>query len=329
MAQLVLSVCSGSLLLARAGLLDGLKATTHHQVIELWNITMNKGILYGIGAYTLWGFFPIYWKLIKSVPPTEIIGHRMLWSFVFVGLIIAARKDWGGFRPIRQNRRNALDYLATAALLSVNWLVYVWAINSGHIVESSLGYFINPLVNVVLGVVFLRERLRLWQWIPVGVATIGVGYLTISFGALPWIALALAFSFGLYGLIKKTAALGSVHGFSMETGFLFFPALGYLLYLEFVGRGAFGHESILVTSLLVLAGVATGLPLLWFGAAARRIHLSTMGFLQYIAPTFQFLIGVVIYGEDFSRHRLVGFSIIWVALLIYSIEGVLHYRKSY
>ncbi|MBC8504788.1 MAG: EamA family transporter RarD [Chloroflexi bacterium] len=289
---------------------------------------MNKGVLYGIGAYTLWGFLPIYWKLIKNVPPLEIIGHRMVWSFVFVGLIIAARKDWGGFQPIRESRRNLLNYLATAALLSVNWLVYVWAINSGHIVESSLGYFINPLVNVLLGTVFLREKLHLWQWISVGLATIGVGYLTVSYGALPWIALTLAFSFGLYGLIKKTAALDSVHGFTVETGFLFFPALGYLLYLEFVGHGAFGHQTVPVTILLALAGLVTGLPLLWFGAAARRIHLSTLGFLQYIAPTFQFLIGVLIYGEDFSQDRLIGFSIIWIALLIYSLESVLRRRKT-
>ncbi len=289
---------------------------------------MNKGILYGIGAYGLWGFLPIYWKLLQDVPALEILGHRMIWSFAFVALVVTARKSWSGFRPMVKKPKHALIYLATGILLSVNWLVYVWAINSGHIVETSLGYFINPLVNVMLGVVILRERLRLWQWIPVGLAALGVLYLTVSYGALPWIALTLAFSFGVYGLIKKTAPLGSTHGFMLETGFIFFPAFGLILYLEFVGSGAFGHRAASTTLLLALAGVATGLPLLWFGEAARRIHLSTLGLLQYIAPTMQFLIGVILYGEDFSRDRVIGFSIIWVALLIYSIEGAVARRKD-
>jgi len=289
---------------------------------------MNKGILYGIGCYTLWGFLPIYWKMIQSVPSLEIVGHRTLWSFAFVMVYVIATKAWSGFRPVRDNPKILLVYIATGVLMSGNWLIYIWAVNSGHIIESSLGYFINPLVNVLLGVIFLRERLRLWQWISVGLATAGVLYLTVSYGALPWIALSLAFSFGFYGLIKKTAALESIPGFTIETGFIVLPALAWLLFLEFSGRGAFGHGSVQTTLLLVLAGVATGLPLLWFGAAARRIHLSTLGFLQYIAPTFQFLIGVLIYGEDFSQDRLIGFSIIWIALLIYSLESVLRRRKT-
>ncbi len=289
---------------------------------------MNKGILYGIGAYALWGVFPIYWKLLKSVPPLEIVGHRAVWSFVFVSVYVAATNAWGGFRPVRSKPKILLVYFATGTLLSGNWLIYVWAVNNGFIVESSLGYFINPLVNVLLGMIFLREKLRPWQWIAVGLAAVGVVYLTVSYGSLPWIALSLAFSFGFYGLIKKMAALESIPGFALETGFMFIPALGLLLFLEFSGRGAFGHQSALVTLLLALAGVATGLPLLWFGAAARRIHLSTLGFLQYIAPTFQFLIGVLIYGEDFSPDRLIGFCVIWGALLIFSVEGVLHRGNS-
>ena len=287
---------------------------------------MNKGIWYGIGAYVLWGFFPIYWKLIHSVPPLEIIGHRMVWSFVFVALIITVRKSWRGFRPVIENRKRVFIYLGSGLLLTVNWLVYVWAVNSGFIVESSLGYFINPLVNVMLGVVFLRERLRLWQWIPVGLAALGVLYLTVSYGSLPWIGLSLAFSFGFYGLLKKTAPLNSTHGFMLETGIMFLPALGLLLYLQFVGKGAFGHQSASTTALLALAGVATGLPLLWFDVAARQIQLSTLGLLQYIAPTLQFSIGVLIYGEDFSQARAIGFGIIWMALIIYSLEGFVHRR---
>ena len=289
---------------------------------------MNKGIWYGVGAYVLWGFFPIYWKLIHDVPALEIISHRMVWSFVFVAIVIALRKSWQGFRPVLENRKRALVYLGTGLLLTLNWLVYVWAVNSGYIVESSLGYFINPLVNVLLGVVFLRERLRLGQWIPVGLAAAGVLYLTVSYGSLPWIALTLAFSFGFYGLLKKTAALASTHGFMLETGFMLLPALGYLIYLEFTGQAAFGHQSLFTTGMLIFAGVATGLPLLWFGAAARQIPLSTLGLLQYIAPTLQFSIGVLLYGEDFSQARVIGFSIIWLALLIYSSEGFLHRRAS-
>lgn len=289
---------------------------------------MNKGILYGLGCYTLWGFLPIFWKLIDSVPSMEIVGHRTVWSFVFVLVYVIATRAWQGFQPIRQNPKILLVYLATGILMSGNWLIYIWAVNSGFIVESSLGYFINPLVNVLLGVVFLREKLRLWQWIPVGLATLGVLYLTVSYGALPWIALSLALTFGFYGLIKKTAPLDSISGFTLETGFVFIPALMWLLFLEFEGSGAFGHDSAFVTLMLVLAGVATGLPLLWFGAAARRVHLSTLGFMQYIAPTFQFLIGVLIYGEDFSQDRVIGFCIIWTALLIFSIDGIFHRRRA-
>jgi chloramphenicol-sensitive protein RarD len=202
-------------------------------------------------------------------------------------------------------------------------LVYVWAVNAGYIVDASLGYFINPLVNVVLGVIFLRERLRLWQWIPVGIAAAGVLYLTISYGTLPWIGLTLAFTFGTYGLLKKTASLNSVHGFTLETGFLFIAALPYLLVLEFTGQGAFPYGSLLETILLILTGVATGLPLLLFGAAAKRIHLSTLGFIQYIAPTLQFLIGVLVYGEAFTPDRMIGFGLIWFALAIYSSDSLL------
>ncbi len=289
---------------------------------------MNKGIIYGIATYILWGILPIYWKLIQAVPSVEIVGHRMLWSFVFVFLVVVIRRDWSQFAIIRQRPKILLIYLATATILTGNWMIYIWAINRGFIVESSLGYFINPLVNVLLGVIFLRERLRIWQWVSVGLAALGVLFLTVSYGQLPWIALSLAFSFGFYGLIKKTAILDSIPSFTVETAFMFLPALGWLLYLEFVGRGAFGHLSLLVTFMLVMAGVATGFPLLLFGVAARRIPLSMVGILQYIAPTLQFLIGVLIYGEDFSQDRIVGFCVIWLALLIFTIDGAFNRRRA-
>ena len=290
---------------------------------------MNRGVFYAIGAYALWGFFPVYWKLIHDVPALEIIGHRMVWSFVFVVIVVTLSKKWQGIKTSLTDKRTLLTFLMTAGLLFVNWLVYVWAVNAGFIVETSLGYFINPLVNVVLGVIFFREKLRLWQWIPVGIAFSGVLYLTISYGTLPWIGLTLAFSFGLYGLLKKTARANSLQGFTLETGFMFLPALTYLLILEFSGRGAFGHGTPTETILLAFSGVATGLPLLLFGAAAQKIRLSELGFLQYIAPTLQFLIGVLVYGESFSPDRMIGFGLIWVALAIYTADSVLARQRSH
>ena len=289
---------------------------------------MKKGVWYAIGAYGLWGVFPIYWKTIQDIPALEIISHRVVWSFIFVLGLVAIKKDWREFNPIANNKKQLLPYLATAILLGVNWLTYVWGVNAGYIIETSLGYFINPLVSVLLGVIFLREKLRPWQWISVALAFLGVLYLALSYGRLPWIALTLAGSFGLYGLIKKTASLESLHGFTLETGAIFVPALAYLIYLEAAGQGAFGHTTIPMTALLALTGIATGVPLLWFGTAARQIKLSTLGFLQYIAPTLQFLIGVLVYNEDFSPDRIIGFSVIWAALLLYSLEGIFARRKA-
>jgi chloramphenicol-sensitive protein RarD len=218
-------------------------------------------------------------------------------------------------------------YTLAAILLSLNWYTYIWAVNAGYVVEASLGYFINPLVNFLLGVIFLGEKLRRGQIIAVILAILGVAYLTVSYGSLPWISLVLAFTFGMYGLIKKTAPLESMHGFSLETIVLFLPALGYLLYREASGVGAFVHQGGVVTLLLILAGPVTSIPLLLFGYSARRIPLSMLGFIQYITPTMQFLLGVLVYFEPFPKARLVGFCIIWLALMLYSLEGVLFSRK--
>ena len=220
-----------------------------------------------------------------------------------------------------------LVYILSALLLATNWLVYIYGINSGQIVETSLGYFINPLVSVALGVIILRERLRPLQWAAVGIAGLAVIYLTVQVGSPPWIALALAFSFGLYGLIKKIAPLGALQGLSLETGLLFLPAALYLLYSYFQGMGAFGREGLSVTILLALAGIITALPLLLFSSAARAISLTLLGILQYIAPTVQFLLGVYLYNEVFTLTRLIGFSLIWVALLIFTFEGLNERRK--
>ncbi len=288
---------------------------------------MNKGVLAGMAAYILWGLFPIYWKLLEQDPAIEILAHRMVWSLLFVAILMTAQREWRWLREALRNRRTVLVYTLAATLLGFNWFIYIWAVNAGYVVEASLGYFINPLINFLLGVIFLGERLRTGQVVAVILAGLGVVYLTVNYGSLPWISLLLAFTFGMYGLIKKTAALESMHGFSLETMVLFLPALGYLLYRQSAGIGAFGHQGAVTTLLLVLAGPVTSIPLLLFGYSARRVPLSMLGFIQYIAPTLQFLLGVFAYHEPFPMARLVGFSIIWLALLVYTLEGVLFSRK--
>jgi chloramphenicol-sensitive protein RarD len=289
---------------------------------------MNKGILLAIGAYGIWGFLPIYWKTIDVVPAAQILSHRIVWSFTFLCFIIFIKKDLSAFRLAIRSKKILATFSLAAMLIGVNWLTYIWGVNAGYIVETSLGYFINPLVSVLLGVIILKERLRSLQWLPIILAAIGVLYLTISYGALPWIALVLALTFGLYGLIKKTTPLNSLHGLSLETGILFLPALLFLFFAEGQGSGLIGHTSWIITLLLILTGIVTALPLLLFASAAKQINLSTLGILQYIAPTMQFLIGVIIYGEPFTQSRLIGFSIIWAALLIYSLEGIMEKRRS-
>ncbi len=286
---------------------------------------MNKGMLYALGAYIMWGLFPIYWKWLQDVPALQVIGHRILWSFLLLVVVILATRQWTKFRSTLTWRVVGI-YLTAGVLLSVNWLIYVWGVNAGHIVETSLGYFINPLLSVLLGMIFLGERLRPAQWVPLGLATAGVVYLTWTYGSLPWIALSLAFSFGVYGLVKKMAPLGSLYGLTLETGLVFLPALAYLLFVESSGQGAFGHTDVLSNVLLIGAGVVTTIPLLMFASAARRIPLTMVGVMQYIAPTLQFLIGVLIYKEPFSTTRLIGFSLVWIALVFFWAEGYIAYR---
>lgn len=285
---------------------------------------MNKGIVNAAGAYVLWGLLPLFWKALDTLPALEILAHRIVWSLCFVILLLAYQRHWGWLRGALRNRRVLLVFLLSALFLTVNWFVYIWGVNSGHVVETSLGYFINPLVNVLLGVLFLKERLRLWQGIAIALALAGVLYLTINYGALPWIALTLAGSFGLYGLLRKTAPLSSLEGLTLETAMLFLPAAGYLFYLQLVGRGALGDVGGESTLLLLVSGVVTATPLLLFAAAARRITLTLLGIMQYIAPTIQFLLGVLVYHEPVSGARLIGFGLIWLALAIYTTEALLH-----
>lgn len=286
---------------------------------------MNKGIFNGIAAYALWGFFPIYWKLLQHVPAPQLLGHRIAWSFLMLLAVIFITKQWNEFRATL-NAHTFRIYLIAALLIGVNWLTYVWAVNAGFIVETSLGYFINPLLSVLMGVLFLRERLRPAQWIPVALAAIGVAYLTFAYGQLPWIALLLAFTFGFYGLVKKLAPLGSLFGLTLETGILFLPAFVYLGIVESTNTAAFLHSGITSDLLMVGAGLVTTIPLLMFASAAKEMPLMMIGVLQYIAPTIQFLIGVFIYEETFDQSRLIGFSIVWLALIIFWVENYLANR---
>ena len=287
---------------------------------------MNKGILYGIGAYVLWGFFPIYWKFLHPVPALQVIGHRIGWSFIMLAVYVLITKQWQDFRSVAFKAKTIGMYSIAAVLLSINWLIYVWGVNAGVIVETSLGYFINPLLSVLLGVIFLRERLRPMQWIPVGLAAVGVIYLTFVYGRLPWIALSLAFSFGFYGFVKKLSPLGSLYGLTLETGIVFPVALIYLVVVGVNGTGAFFHAGTLIDLFLIGAGIVTTIPLLMFASAAKQIPLTLVGLLQYIAPTLQFLIGVFVYKESFDFSHFIGFAIVWVALIFFAVESYLANR---
>jgi chloramphenicol-sensitive protein RarD len=276
-----------------------------------------RGVWFAVGAYTVWGLLPIYWKALHSVPAASILANRIAWSAVFVALLLTVQRNWGWLRPALRSRRTVLTYVAAAILLSVNWYIYIWSVNAGYLVDSSLGYFITPLVNVLVGVLLFHERLGQGQWAAVGLAAAGVLYITFSYGQLPWIGLSLALTFGLYGMVKKQARLPSLEGMALETGTIFLPAVAFLVYQEMAGDGVLGHTDWLTSLLLVGTGVITVIPLLWFADAAQRIPLSMMGVIQYISPTLMFFLGIAVFHEEFNVHKLVGFALIWSALLVY------------
>ncbi|MEK7737339.1 MAG: EamA family transporter RarD [Pseudomonadota bacterium] len=269
---------------------------------------------------------PIYFKWLGHVPALQVIGHRILWSCLMLCAVLLFKRQWRDFLKAALQRRVIRIYLVAALLVSTNWLIFVWAVNAGFIVETSLGYFINPLISVLLGVVLLGERLRPWQWPPIVLATLGVLYLTFALGSLPWISLTLASTFAIYGLIKKTAPLGPLHGLTLETGLMLLPAVIYLIYLDGAREGAFLHTGAGYDVLLVGAGLVTAVPLLLFASAAQRIPLALLGVLQYIAPTLQFLLGVLVYQEAFTQSQLIGYGLVWVALFIFGIEGYIAHR---
>jgi chloramphenicol-sensitive protein RarD len=287
-----------------------------------------QGLLLAAGAYVLWGMLPLYWKLLRDVPTLQLLGHRIVWSLVALLLFTLSARQMQTFIQSAFNPKVLFIYLIAALLVGLNWGVYVWSVNAGHIVETSLGYFINPLISVLLGVFFLKERLRIGQWIPIGLTAMAVIYLSFAFGRLPWIALTLAFSFALYALVKKVAPLSALNGLLLETVILIIPAASYLFIVNNNATGVFAHQGITTDLLLAGAGIATTVPLLMFASAARRIPLSLVGILQYISPTIQFMIGVFVYREPFTGTQLIVFSIVWFSLLIFAFESALHYKRS-
>lgn len=288
---------------------------------------IKKGALLTFLAYLMWGFFPIYFKIIQVVPPVEIVAHRILWSFVFMTVVLLFRREMKTLlRKI--NWRTGLIYLAAGLLLTINWGTYVYAVNSDHIVEASLGYFINPLVSVLLGVLFLHEKLRLTQWLSILLTAAGVIFLAVIYGSFPWIAITLAISFGLYGYVKKTASLNPQEGLFLETATIALPAVLFLIVREAQGLGSFMQVGWSTRILLLLCGIVTAVPLLFFASGAKEIPLVTIGLLQYITPTIQFLVGVLLFGESFTKTNAIGFAIIWLSLIIFSVESLIHYRQT-
>jgi len=287
-----------------------------------------SGVIYAGSAFLIWGLGPIYWKALGAVPALEIILHRMVWSFLFLLILIVAGRRGSEFLSALKDFRILLTLSSTALILGLNWWLYVWAINNNYVLQGSLGYYINPLVNVLFGVVFLRERLRPAQTLAVLLAGAGVVYLTASYGVFPWIAIALAASFGLYGLIRKVAPVGPLVGLSIETMLLTFPAAAYLIYLGIKGQAAFLSGSIRIDLLLLGTSVLTAGPLIFFVAGAKRIRLSTVGLLQYIAPTGIFLLAVFYFDEPFSKAQVWTFIMIWTALAIYSTDSAAYLRRK-
>jgi chloramphenicol-sensitive protein RarD len=276
-----------------------------------------SGFWAGVAAYTIWGLVPLYWKLLKHVPAIQVLGHRIVWSLAVLLILVAGRRR-ARAALANVSRRVVGLYAIAAVLIAANWFLYIFAVNAGFIVETSLGYYITPLVNVLFGVVFFHERMRPAQWLAIAIAAAGVIQLTWAYGALPWIAFGLAASFGTYGLVKKKATLDPLEGLTLETAILAPVAIVYLVVLHRTGEGAFLRTGAASDAFMIGGGLVTTIPLLMFAAAVRTVPLSVIGILQYIGPTLQFLLGVFVYDEPFSRTQFIGFSIVWTALAIYA-----------
>jgi chloramphenicol-sensitive protein RarD len=285
-------------------------------------------VLFGLAAYSIWGLFPLYFPLLRPSGGLEIVAHRVLWSLLFIALLLTVLRRWSHVRALLTDRRRLLVLAGAAVLIAVNWLVFVYGVNSGHVVETSLGYFINPLMSVLLGVVVFGERLRSLQWVAVGIAAVAVAVLTVDYGRPPWIALSLALTFALYGLMKKIVRVEAAPGLFVETLLVAVPAMVVLALLHADGTARFADAGAGHAALLVGSGIATAIPLLLFAAAARRIPLSTIGLLQYLTPLMQLAIGVFVYDEPMPPARLAGFAIVWVALAVFTADMLRHARAD-
>lgn len=284
--------------------------------------------MFGVTAYALWGAFPLYWPLLQPAGALEILAHRILWSMLTMGLLVIALRRTAQLRALVANRRTLALLSLAAVTITVNWAAFIWAVNNGHVVETSLGYFINPLVTVLMGVFLLGERLRALQWVAMGVAATAVAVLTWDYGGLPYIALVLAFSFGTYGLAKKTANVGAVESLALET-LLIAPFAGaYLAWLVATGASTFGSNGTGHALLLVTTGIVTAIPLICFGAAATRVSMVSLGLLQYLAPVLQFALGLLWFHEEMPAGRWAGFALVWVALVLFTYEAVRNRRRQ-
>ncbi|SFJ68965.1 chloramphenicol-sensitive protein RarD [Thermoflavimicrobium dichotomicum] len=291
------------------------------------SIHMKVGIAYTFSAYVAWGLLPLYWKLLQSVSSEELLAHRIFWSFLFVAVLLFFKKRWQSLKEVIKDRKRVLFVFLCALLISCNWFIYIWAVNHGHIIEASLGYYINPLISVLLGMIVLRERLNAWQKTALLLATIGVAILTIQYGTVPWISLCLALSFAFYGLAKKLIQVDALTGLALETLMVFPFSFFYLLFAEVQGTGHFISASPDLILLIIGTGVITALPLLWFALGARVVPLSTIGFLQYLAPTISLILGVFLYKESFTVTHMISFSFIWIGLILYTLSYTRKFQK--
>jgi chloramphenicol-sensitive protein RarD len=286
------------------------------------------GIVYGLAAYLLWGAFPLFFPLLEPAAPVEILAHRIVWSLAAVAVVLAFTKSIRSLPALIRDRRRLKLLSAAAVLIALNWGTFIYAVNSEHVIESSLGYFITPLVSAAFGVMVFRERLRPWQMVALGIGAAAVGLLTVDYGRLPWIALTLALSFGTYGLLKKLAGVGAAESLALETLVLLVPAIVYLIVLEATGGGTFAHDGAGHVLLLMAVGPITAVPLLFFAGAVTRVPLTVMGMLQYLAPVLQFLVGLLIAGEAMPASRWIGFGLVWIAIMVFSVDGLNAARRA-
>lgn len=289
---------------------------------------MKQGILYAVLAYLAWGLLPLYWRLFENMPAWEVLAHRVVWAFVFVGVLVAASKQWKQLKKVLSGRRTIIAVVLCSLFISANWLIYIWAVNNDRVVETSLGYYMNPLISILMAVIFLKERLSIGQWIAIALAGTGVAVMAVELGQLPWVSLALAGSFALYGLAKKALNLDALLGLTWETVIVLPMALIYLIFLQAHGTSTFTELPVPKMLFLLLSGPATALPLFWFGKATRLLPLSLVGFIQYISPTTSLLLAIFAFDEPFDSSQFVSFAFIWLALIVYSTASLLASRSA-